>query len=50
MQRVCQSMQKLNKHMDEYWKYLHMNAIKKKKKKNFQLQFFLKSDIWAAPH
>lgn len=27
MQRVCQSMQKLNKHMDEYWKYLHMNAI-----------------------
>lgn len=27
MQRVCQSMQKLNKHMGEYWKYLHMNAI-----------------------
>lgn len=27
MQRVCQSMQKLNKHMDEYWKCLHMNAI-----------------------
>lgn len=25
-------------------------CYKKKNKINFQLQFFLKSDIWAAPH